>query len=143
MATSFGFFHDSALTQPINSAAKLTATQETSGLLGPVDKIVYLGSTTAANKIQAVSSPGVAPIVISIADANSATGSPATEFKLALSSGGLATATAGASLSLSTTINGGAVNAVPIYTRRTSVLAVAGVYSDLSLNTPSVIETPI
>lgn len=143
MTTSFGLFHDAALTQPIASGTELTATQETSGLLGPVDKTIYLGSTNAANKIQAVSNPGVDPIVLSITDSAPASGSPATEFKLALTSGGLATATAGAALTLSHTINGGAANAVPIYTRRTSALAVAGSYTDLSLDTNSIIETPI
>ena len=143
MATSFSFYHDAALTQVIDSGNPLTATQESTGALGPVDKTIYFGSTTTGNKVQAVSSPGVDPIVITIADTNSGTGAPATEIKLALSSGGLATAIAGASLSLSHTINSGVANAVPIYTRRTSALAVAGTYTDISLSSVSVIETAI
>lgn len=143
MSTSFKFYHDATLTQEITALDPLTATQETTGALGPVDKTIYLGSTNAANKVQAVSNPGVDPIVVSITDANAGTGAPASEFKLALTSGGLATATAGASLNLSNTINGGAVNAVPIYTRRASALATAGSYSDISLDTNSLIETPI
>lgn len=143
MATTFKFYHDSALTQEITSGNPLTATQDSANLLAAVDKTIYLGSTTSANKIQAVSNPGVDAIVVSIVDANSGSGSPATEFKLALTSGGLATATAGASLSLSHTINGGSANAVPIYTRRDSVLGTPGTYTDLSLQTNSVIESPI
>lgn len=143
MTTSFKLYHDSALTQEITALNPLTATQETSGLLGPVDKTIYFGSTNSANKIQAVSNPGVDAIVLSIVDSATGSGSPATEFKLALTSGGLATATAGAALTLSATINGGVANAVPIYTRRASAIAVAGTYTDLSLNTNSLIETPI
>lgn len=143
MATSFKFFHDAALTQEITSGNPLTATQETGGALGPVDKTIYFGSTTAGTKVQAVSNPGVDPIVIDIVDANAGTGAPDTEIKLALSSGALASATGGASLSLSHTVNSGVANAVPIYTRRTSALTVAGVYTDVSLTTVSVIETPV
>lgn len=143
MSTSFKFYHDFTLTQEITALDPLTATQETTGALGPVDKTIYLGSTDAANKVQAVSNPGVDAIVVSITDADSGTGAPASEFKLALSSGGLATATAGAALTLSNTINGGTANAVPIYTRRTSALTTAGSYSDISLDTNSLIETPI
>lgn len=143
MTISFKFFHDAALTQPIASGTELTATQETSGLLGPVDKTIYFGSINSANKIQAVSNPGVDAITVTPTDAAAGTGAPATEFKLALTSGGLATATAGGALSLSATINGGVANAIPVYTRRASALAVAGTYSDISLNTNSIIETPI
>lgn len=143
MTISFKFYHDAALTQEITSGNQLVATQDTAGLLGPVDTVIYLGSTVTGNKVQATSSPGVDPIVVSIVDADAGTGAPASEFKLALSSGGLASATAGASLTLSTTINSGVANAVPIYTRRDSVLAVAGTYTDLTLQTNSLNETPV
>lgn len=143
MATTFKFYHDAALTQEITTGNPLTATQDTAGLLAAVDKTIYLGSVTAGNKIQAVSNPGVDPITVSVVDANAGTGAPATEFKLALSSGGLASATAGAALNLSHTINSGVANAVPIYTRRDSVLGTPGTYTDITLETVSVIETPV
>lgn len=143
MAVSFKFYHDSALTSEITALAPLTATQDTAGILGAVDKTIYLGSTLTGNKAQANSSPGVDAIVISIADSDALTGAPASEFKLALSSGGLDTATAGASLTLSTSITSGVANAVPIYTRRDSALAVAGSYTDVSLTTQTLLETPV
>ena len=143
MAISFKLYHDAALTQEITSGNPLTATQDAANLLPAVDKTIYFGSTVTGNKAQAVSSPGVDPITISIADADAGTGAPATEFKLALSAGGLATATPGAALSLSATINSGVANAVPIYTRRDSVLTVAGSYTDLSLQTNSLTEAPV
>ncbi len=142
MAITFGFFHDSALTNPIESVDPLTATQDTGGSLGPVDKVIYFGSPTAGRVAKASSNPGVDSIVVSIADANAGTGAPATEFKLALSSGALATATAGASLTLSTSVTSGVANAVPIYTRRTSALTTVGTYTDIILTTNQLREEP-
>lgn len=139
----FGFFHDASLTQPIDSADPLTATQETSGALGAVDKIIYFGAPTAGFIAQATSDPGVDPIVVSIADADAGTGAPATQFKLALSSGGLSSATPGASLSLSHTVTSGTANAIPIYTRRTSALTLAGNFVDITLETVDLDETPV
>lgn len=143
MAVTFKFYHDSALTQEITSGNPLTAIQDAAGLLPAVDKTIYFGSVTVGNKVQAVSDPGVDPVSISIVDADAGTGAPATEFKLALSSGGLAAAVAGAALDLSHTINSGVANAVPIYTRRDSSLSVAGTYTDISLQTNSLTETPV
>lgn len=143
MAITFAFYHDAALTQIIDGSNPLTATQDTVGALGAVDKTIYLGSTTVGNKLQVTTDPGVDPVVIDIADSGAGTGAPDTEFKLALSSGGLASATAGASLSLSHTLTSGVANAIPIYTRRTSALIVVGAYSDISLQIANPYETPV
>lgn len=143
MAITFKFFHDSALTQEITALNPLTALQDTAGGIGPVNKIIYLGSTASGVKAQATSSPGTDPIVVSIADSAPASGSPASEIRLALTAGGLDTATPGASLTLSTSILSGAANAIPIYTRRVSAIAVAGAYTDLSIKTNSLTETPV
>lgn len=143
MATSFKFYHDSALTSEITSGNPLTATQDTANALPDVDKTVYFGSTVTGNKAQSNVNPGVNQIVLSVIDANNTTGSPSTEFKLALSSAALASAVAGAALNLGLTVTSGVANAVPIYTRRNSVLGVAGTYNDLSLETNVLIETPV
>lgn len=143
MAISFAFYHDAALTQEITALNPLTATQDAAGVLGAVDKTIYFGSTLTGNKVQDSTNPGVTAIAVSIADADALTGAPATEFKLALTSGGLDTAVAGAALTLSTSITSGVANAVPIYTRRDSALTVAGSYTDVSLATQSLIETPV
>lgn len=143
MTISFKFYHDAALTQEITALNPLTATQDTAGVLGPVDKTVYLGSVLTGNKVQDDANPGVDPIVVSIIDADALTGAPASEFKLALSAGGLDTAVAGAALTLSTSITSGVANAVPIYTRRDSALTVAGSYTDISLATQTLLETPV
>jgi hypothetical protein len=142
MTITFKGYHDSAMTQEITSGNPLTATHVV-GATDPVDKIVYFGSTASGKKLQAASTPGTDPVVISIYDAASGSGAPASEFKLALSSGGLAGATAGASLNLSATILSGVANAVPIYVRRTSAIGTSGAYTDVSLKTNSVIEAPV
>lgn len=143
MAITFKFYHDAALTQEITSGNPITATQDGGVSLGAVDKTIYLGSTVAGNKLQVTTSPGVNPVVVSIVDAASGSGAPATEFKLALSSGGLAGATAGASLSLSNTLTSGVANAIPIYTRRSSALTTPAAWSDLSIQVATPYETPV
>lgn len=143
MAVSFKFYHDAALTQEITSGNPLTATQDAGGGLGAVDKTIYFGSTAADTKAQATSDLGVDAIVVSMSDADAGTGAPASEFKLALSSGGLASAVAGASLSLSATVNSGVANAVPVYTRRASALTAAGSYTDITLTTNDLTELPV
>ena len=142
MTISFAFFHDSALTQEITALDPLTATQDTAGLLSPVDKTIYFGSPVTGNKAQVNADPGVTAIIVDIVDANGATGAPDTEFKLSLSPI-TGAETAGASLTLSHTVNSGVANAVPIYTRRDSALTVAGSYTDISLQTQELIETPV
>lgn len=143
MTITYKFFHDSSLTQEITALDPLTATQETSGALGPVDKTVYLGSVASGNKAEASSDPGVDPIVVSVVDTASGSGAPASEIKLALSSGGLSTAVAGAALTLATEILSGVGNAVPIYVRRASALTVPGAYTDIQLQTNNLNEGPV
>ena len=143
MAFSFKFFHDSALTQPVASGTPLTASQDTALSLPPTDKIIYFGSTVAANKAQVFASPGAAAIQVNVVDENNLSGAAVGEFKLSLSSAGLASAVAGAALVLAPTVNGGAGSAVPIYTRRTPAVSVVGSYTDISLNTQELVETTI
>ena len=142
MANTFAFYHDVSLTQPINSGAPLTATQDTANLLAAVDKTIYLGSTEAGKKLQTAVSPGVNPVVVSIVDADAGSGAPATEFRLSLSAI-TGAETPGASLNLSHTLTSGVGNAIPIYTRRDSVLTTAGAYTDVSIQVVDVNETAV
>ena len=66
-----------------------------------------------------------------------------TEFKLALSSGGLGTAVAGDPLDVGTQITGGTTNAVPIYVRIDDTTASINSGSDIRSITNTVLETPI
>lgn len=141
MPTTFKFFHDSALTNPIEAGDTLTGTH-VSGASDYTDATIYFGSPAAGTKAQVNANPGVTGIVVSISDANAGTGSPASEFRLSLSPI-TGAETPGASLTLSHTVLSGVANAVPIYTRRTSALSAAGSYTDLTLTTQELIENPV
>jgi len=137
MATTFGFFSDAALTTPLS--ARLLFTQAVSSPAA-VDKVVYFGSATASRKAMANSAPGVDPIVISITDAAGGSGSPTSDVKLALSSGGLAAATGGASLTLPVEIDSGSANAIPIHIRVLDSTHAFALNQDLSLTTNTLAE---
>ena len=137
MALTFGFYSDAALTTPL--AARLPFVQAVSTPVA-VDRVIYFGSPLTGRVCKAVSDPGVDPVVISITDANAGTGSPATDVKLALTSGGLSTATGGASLSLPATIDGGVAGAKAIYIRVLDSTHVGAVNNDLGLLTNALEE---
>ena len=142
MALTFKLYHDSSLTSEITSGNPMLFTHVV-GASDSQDDLIYLGSTATGTQLQTVTNPGSDPVVVSVEDANPGTGSPYTEVKLALSSGGLASATAGASLNLSATLLSGVGNAVPIYVRRTSTLGTAGNYTDVSLAVADVEESTV
>lgn len=133
MAVTFGFYHDAALTQPIDSGNPLTATQDGGNVLGPVIKPVWLGSTTVGNVLDVTSDPGVDPVQVSIYDASIGTGADPAEVKLALTTGGLAGATGGAPLDLAPTLTSGVANAVQFYVQYDSAITVPGTLTDLRL----------
>lgn len=110
---------------------------------GTEDFVVYLGSVAASTVLRADSDPGVDPIIVSIADDNGAGGDAATEIKLALSSGGLASAVAGAALEIGTQVLSGTGNAIAIHVRRTSPAGAVGTQSDLSLLLNACREDPV
>lgn len=182
MASSFKFYTDSGLTSAFSGVYQIV--NQTNLSDNPQDFILYFGSTNSgasATTLQAVSSPGVDPIVLTptdimpiwmvstsyslgaIAEPTSPNGyvykvttsgtsaasteptwpttlgstvidntvvwtcyavaHPTTELKLSLTGGsGLTSATAGASLTIGTTLTSGVANAVPIYMRLTNTV---------------------
>lgn len=137
MATSLKFFSDSGLTTEITS---VTINQLADGTTGNVDKLVYLGSNEAASTFEATSDPGVDDIEISIEDSDPGNGIEDSNIKLALSLGGLDSATAGDPLSLGTSLDGGVANATPVYIRSdTPVLASSS--TEITLETNDITET--
>jgi hypothetical protein len=68
MALSSGFFSDSGMSSPltITEFEQLEDGSSSPGLPSPADRVVYFGLPDAAKQIQALSDPGVDPIVISI-----------------------------------------------------------------------------
>ncbi len=145
MAFTFGFFYDSALTTQSAPGAELLAAQDSDLSLPPTDSTVYFGSPATAGTVKAVDAinPGVAPIVMSVADALPSSGAPASEIKLALSFIGLDTAVAGASLELGTQVLSGAANKITIYVRRTSAVAAVGTYTDITCKTQELAEAAV
>lgn len=137
MPLSFGFYSDAALTTPV--AASLSFYQEATDPVAE-SKIIYFGSTNAAKTLKAASAPGVDQIVLSVSDAAPGAGSPAADVKLALSAGGLATATGGASLSLGAQLAGGVANAVAIHIRVLDSTEVSAINTDLALATNNLRE---
>lgn len=137
MATSLKFYIDAGLTVELS---QLIINQLADGSTGNVDNIVYLGSTLINSVFEATSDPGVDDILVNILDANPAAGVEVENIKLALSSGGLATAVAGDPLNLGPEILGGIANAIPIYVR-SDTPAIATSNTDITLETNDLTET--
>lgn len=137
MALTFGFFEDANLTTPVST---LSFTFESDGSTGPLDKVIYLGSTDGTKTLQAVSNPGVDPITVSVSDSAPGAGQETTAVKLATTQAGLDTATPGASLSLGTSISGGTANAQPIWMRVEPTDLTVGTSTELTLTTNDVQE---
>jgi hypothetical protein len=141
MAISFKFFHDANLTSEITSGNPITCTQNELGSLDPTQKQVWFGSTATGTQAQVDADPGVDSIVIDVVDANAGTGQPDTAVKLATSQGGLASATAGASLDTgATAVQSGTANAYTFWIEIDPSVLTAGTYTDLSLATQTLRE---
>ena len=125
---SFNLYSDAALT----TLAPLRLLQLAEVAPAAVTGVMYLGSTNAAETLEAESDPGVDDLVLSVVDADALTGAAATAVKLALSSGGLVSATGGAPLNLGVTVLGGVANALPIHYKFEPQTLDAGKYVDLS-----------
>jgi hypothetical protein len=133
---SFELYSDSGLT----TLAPLNLLQTAGVAPAAVTGLMYLGSTDSGLTLQANSDPGVDPLVLQTVDANALTGAAATAVKLALSSGGLTSATGGAPLNLPHTILGGVANALPIHYKFEPQTLDAGLYTDLSFLISAAIE---
>lgn len=143
MATTFAFFHDAALTTEVTAADPIDVTALSPGGAA-TDVQLWFGSTTADVQVQANSDPGVDDIEISIADSDGVgAGNATTACKLATSQVGLGAAVAGDPLTIGPTLTGGVANAMPFWLRVTNAQTVVGVYTDLSLATNTLIETPV
>lgn len=132
-------YSDAALTTPVDDTTGLAASAITGN---STDGVFYVGVADTAAKLQAQSDPGIDQITVDIVDSNIVSGAADTEIKLALSSAGLDSAVAGATLSIGATINGGQANAVAVHWRWTNA-AGSGDYTDLSLDLPAIVESAV
>jgi len=138
MTLTLKAYNDAALS---SRATKLSALQRSDGQSGPVDFVIYMGSTVSGKRFRAASDPGTDDIILSIADADTESGQSAAAVKLASSASGLDSAVAGDPLSIGPEILSGAVNAVEIHVRIEADNLVTGTYEDLSLTTNALVES--
>lgn len=128
MAT-FQFFTDPALSVPLSS---VTTRHAVDGSSPPVTIVLYYGSTATGKRVVNAASPGVGFVTITPIAAPDALHTTS-EIKLALTLGGLSTATPGGPLSLGTEVLSGAANAIPIYLQVSNTVLVDSTRSDLAL----------
>lgn len=109
---AFALYKDSGLTEIFNPAIDRIGPVKTP----PEYHVLYLGSPTEGETLQAASAPGTDQITASIVDASPGSGLEASDIKLAASADTavIDLATAGDPANLGTTISGGVANAVPI-----------------------------
>lgn len=139
MSITMKFYNDPGLT---SLAPALTVTRAADGSSSPADRVLYLGSTAVATKFQAASNPGADNITVAPVDSDAGSGVEPSHVRLALSSGGLASATPGAALQVGSQLLSGSGNAVAVHVRMETPLLSSGIYSDLSIMTNSCIEVP-
>lgn len=132
MANTLAFYNDAGLT---SQATSIVVTQAVDGSAAPVDRVVYLGSTASGTVFEAASNPGVDNITVSITDSAPGSGVEAAHVKLALTNGGLSSATPGAALSVGTSINSGPGNGVAINLRVDTPALAFGLYAQIALQT--------
>lgn len=142
------------LTPTSATASWAVATAYTVGyIVRPTTPNGYIYVCTTAGTSHASTEPTwpTTPIGSTVSDGTAvwtlrAAAHPITEIKLALTSGALGSATAGAALSIGTTITSGVANAVPVYMRVTNTVTTASDntgYPELKLFINEVIETAI
>lgn len=98
-------YHDIALTDQFDDSTDFLEAEAANGDDG--DGKFYIGTPTSGKKLQASSDPGVDSITVSISDSAPGSDVEATHLKLALTQGGLAGATGGASLGVGVEISYG------------------------------------
>ncbi len=138
MSTTWKWYSDAGLTAPLTRADFVRTSTATA-----VQKRLYFGSTETGKKLQNSSDPGVDQLQISITDATTGDGVESSDIKLALSAGGLATATAGASLDIGATLYSGASGAVEIFAEIDSALIALGDYDGITIGPVDYVESAV
>lgn len=138
---TFKFFSDDGLTVPFTGVGPIPFAQSAGG--APSQVRVKFGSAAAGKRLQAASDPGTDPVQVSVIDDDDGTGLDTTAVRLALSAGGLASATPGAPLTIGTTILSGAENAVDVYISVDAGAVTPATFTDLKLRVAGVIESDV
>lgn len=141
MTVSLQYFLDAALTAPI--ITPFNVQQADDGSTGPVDFNFFLGSVALAKKFQAQSNPGIDQIVVTIDDANPASGQEPNAVKLATTAIGLDSAVAGDPLNIGVQVLSEVGNAFSLWVRVEDITLTVATSLDLSLKTNEVIEVDV
>lgn len=138
---AFQFYTDAGLTTPFTGT--FVATQKSDGS-SPMTKMqLWLGNTVASRSLQRESNPGVDQVRITVVDANPASGHPASDGYLALTSVGLDSAVGGAALNLGTAIASGVGNAVTFWVGLKDSTHVVGTSTEISFTTDNLIDVGV
>lgn len=134
MAGTFWFYTDAGLVTRLSTALKASGAS--------TDFRLWFGSpsTAGAYQAQAESDPGVDQITVTPTDTTPGSGHATTAIKLALTQGGLATATGGAALDIGTVVESGSANAVEVWVRVADVIGSLTTDTTLGLTTNTLVE---
>jgi len=130
---AFALYTDAALTTALSGNVIFEEPVDHS--LTPADVVLYLGSTDAGKKLNALSDPGVDQITVTIADSAVGSGHEAAEIKLATTEAGLATAVAGDPVNLGVEGLSGVGNGAEIWIRSRDATSAQGTSTELSIST--------
>jgi hypothetical protein len=135
MATVLGIYVDSGLTTLLTS------------LEGVIDDSVvfevYVGSPVEGIDHERKTLPGTNQLQLSIVDNDTGDVVPATNFKFALTEGGLAGATPGDPLNLGVLIESGVATALPVFIELTDTSGLVAAYpAGVSLKVLDVLDSP-
>lgn len=142
MAVIPHIYKDAGLTVTFDDASDTLGASAVNG--ASADGVFYVGIDDDTLAIQAASNPGVDPLTVSIADAAPGSNVETTHMKLAVSQAALDAAVGGDPLNLGASINGGAVNAVPVWYRWTnSVGGGVATYTEITLELVERVEVAL
>ena len=134
---TWALYADPGLTNDLSTGVPVTQ------VLGGTytDVVLYYGNPATNRVLQAASAPGADPITITPADASVSSGVETSMLKLALTSAGLDSATAGAALNVGAQLSSGVSNAVEVWLRVDAGALTAGSYTDASLDVVATVES--
>jgi hypothetical protein len=138
MSLSLRFYLDAALTQPVGVEAPAALGALVGG--GNVERRIWLGSVESGRVFRDLADPGAVPIVVSVLDADPASGQSAASVRLALTQAALDAATPGAPLAVGAEIMSGVANALAFWLRWSPEGSTAGAFNDIALETSDVLE---
>lgn len=138
MSTTWKWYSDAGLTVPLTRADFVRTSNAVA-----VERRLYFGSTAVGKKLQAASDPGGDQLQLAVADATTGEGVEASDIALALSSGGLATATPGAPVSIGTTLYSGVAGAIEVFVSIDSVIVAQGDYDGITIGPVGYVESTV